>query len=1109
MNNGHYYPYGQQAPPQYAQQQQQQQQLAPQYAQQQQQQQPQHAQQQPQYAHPQQQPRPMQQTQLVQAIVPAGVGPGGVFEAQNPDGTKTRVTVPPGVGPGQLVRFHAPVASPQPSPQQYQQPQQQFQQQPQQQFQQQPQQQFQQQPQQQFQQQPFQQQPTQPLRRVNNHDTSIAAAETNVSEGDQILAAGGSDAVEQAKKKFDTAVQLFFTASDYAQASNPPLANIAMERAYALMARVSNMEEEEQARLREEQEAAEAAEAVRAVEAAEAAEAEALRQQHEEQARQDALSRAAACASAPVYVPPVAGQLPVATQRAPIRVQAYEQPQYAQHQPPAQPQSQPQQPQCVAGQQQASPPAVAFGSQPDPHASAAFAQPRQYAQEQVQYAQSDHLARQESGPIYVNPPKPIYPPQQVQQQHQQPQSAVSVSPQAPLQAVSPKPPRQRLMECMNAAQNREAKAERAFATPADVATVDAAKVDFERAIEYYFTAGDLIVEVGESAEEADAVMEKGYHCMQRLEDLREAHNVALAATASASVPIATYATPTQEAIPTLPIAQPLIASSEAAIPGSPPPSYSGVTSLKTGAVNVAGAVQPEAAATPVGGATAAAPTALDEPMTPNEFLPQCIAKAFQAAPHKKASQRRRNKASRTAGMLEHAARLGKGITQILAGMNSVEWAKAAKHTVTSELMRPERRQCFITEHVVPDVFRSFREGAGFDEDQYQRSLTGSGAFSGGGTGAGKSGMLFFTTGDRRLVLKTLKFSEKEKLLSVLRSYHAYMTQALGPGGRGSLLSRFMDVFNVTVKSLKRTENTESWTTSDRMLLVVMNNVFHSDDRPECCGLELHQIFDLKGSTVNREEPLTPEQAEYGVEPFMFPERIKVPVMKDVNLLSDVRNFVYVQSNADKERIMEIIAADSAWLCSHDLMDYSMIVGVHRRREAPAWYFIAIIDLLQAYDMHKRTENLLRGHMLPMFKKIASTSDVTRSSSASFNSSPGLDRSASQSSLSSYSLQGSPPHASEERAGTGSPPNAATTLSLLSLEQLQEYVALDDVKLGRVSRGASPTDKYHFGDSIRGLALRTKIKKELHQRRKAADAALVSEVSRCGYLSTLCKCRMLS
>ena len=40
----------------------------------------------------------------------------------------------------------------------------------------------------------------------------------------------------------------------------------------------------------------------------------------------------------------------------------------------------------------------------------------------------------------------------------------------------------------------------------------------------------------------------------------------------------------------------------------------------------------------------------------------------------------------------------------------------------------------------------------------------------------------------------------------------------------------MDVFNVTVKSLKRTENTESWVTTDRMLLVVMNNVFHRYNR---------------------------------------------------------------------------------------------------------------------------------------------------------------------------------------------------------------------------------------------------------------------------------------
>ena len=44
----------------------------------------------------------------------------------------------------------------------------------------------------------------------------------------------------------------------------------------------------------------------------------------------------------------------------------------------------------------------------------------------------------------------------------------------------------------------------------------------------------------------------------------------------------------------------------------------------------------------------------------------------------------------------------------------------------SELMRPDRGQCFITEHVVPDVFRSLRQGIGLDEDEYMRSLTTAG-----------------------------------------------------------------------------------------------------------------------------------------------------------------------------------------------------------------------------------------------------------------------------------------------------------------------------------------------------------------------------------------------
>ncbi len=39
------------------------------------------------------------------------------------------------------------------------------------------------------------------------------------------------------------------------------------------------------------------------------------------------------------------------------------------------------------------------------------------------------------------------------------------------------------------------------------------------------------------------------------------------------------------------------------------------------------------------------------------------------------------------------------------------------------------------------------------------------------------------------------------------------------------MCRFMDIFSVTVKKLRRKDNSETWVTADRMLLIVMNNVF--------------------------------------------------------------------------------------------------------------------------------------------------------------------------------------------------------------------------------------------------------------------------------------------
>ncbi len=44
----------------------------------------------------------------------------------------------------------------------------------------------------------------------------------------------------------------------------------------------------------------------------------------------------------------------------------------------------------------------------------------------------------------------------------------------------------------------------------------------------------------------------------------------------------------------------------------------------------------------------------------------------------------------------------------------------------SEVRLPERGMCFVTEHIVPDIFRALRHDYGVDEVQYHASLAKSG-----------------------------------------------------------------------------------------------------------------------------------------------------------------------------------------------------------------------------------------------------------------------------------------------------------------------------------------------------------------------------------------------
>jgi len=277
--------------------------------------------------------------------------------------------------------------------------------------------------------------------------------------------------------------------------------------------------------------------------------------------------------------------------------------------------------------------------------------------------------------------------------------------------------------------------------------------------------------------------------------------------------------------------------------------------------------------------------------------------------------------------------------------------------------------CFDGLRVVsfcPDVFEDLRMRWNIDDNDMLNSILE--GLSGGGEGDGKSGMLFFTSKDKKYVIKTLKKVELDFFQSFLHDYAIHMST-----NPNSLICRFMGVFKV----LRRLDN-------DPMIFVVMNNVF---DTP----LPIDSKFDLKGSTRNR---------------IVSPSKVKAgTVGKDLNFRGRRLHLGF----ALKAQLMQCIRADTKFLQELNIVDYSMLLGVSNTSEDPrlltatndenvVWsgcqwkshlggikanrgnetYFMAIIDILQPYNLKKMGETFLKapGALLALQSDSLSTAAIS-------------------------------------------------------------------------------------------------------------------------------------
>jgi 1-phosphatidylinositol-4-phosphate 5-kinase len=214
--------------------------------------------------------------------------------------------------------------------------------------------------------------------------------------------------------------------------------------------------------------------------------------------------------------------------------------------------------------------------------------------------------------------------------------------------------------------------------------------------------------------------------------------------------------------------------------------------------------------------------------------------------------------------------------------------------ITGNELTPSAKYDFKFKDYAPWVFRHLRAKFKLDPGDYLMSLTSKYILSELGS-PGKSGSFFYFSRDYKYIIKTIHHAEHKFLRKILKDYYLHVEE-----NPNTLLSQFYGLHRVKIGGYGK-----------KVHFVVMNNLFppHRD---------IHQTFDLKGSTIGRdfkEEDL---------------EKNPRATLKDLNWL---RRNLHLEFGPEKKRIfIEQMAKDVRFLQRQKIMDYSMLVGIHDLRK---------------------------------------------------------------------------------------------------------------------------------------------------------------------------------
>ncbi|KAJ3016458.1 UNVERIFIED_CONTAM: hypothetical protein HDU68_012208 [Siphonaria sp. JEL0065] len=293
------------------------------------------------------------------------------------------------------------------------------------------------------------------------------------------------------------------------------------------------------------------------------------------------------------------------------------------------------------------------------------------------------------------------------------------------------------------------------------------------------------------------------------------------------------------------------------------------------------------------------------------------------------------------GLVDSASKVLMGSSSLF--MNSDEYAVESpvfSHKVSVDLNPRhvkirfgEKKHVFSCKVYYAAEFEALRRKCGIESGAFLESLS---RCIGWRASGGKTKAMFFKTHDDKYVAKQLSTNwgtvEKDHMLEFAPRYFEYMNQTNSSTSPPSALAKIMGFFSVKSKNLETG-------VIQQLDILIMEHLFSEFD----VGL----VFDLKG-VLDRRKPATASATADQKDEITRDSR----VLWDGDWVDGNCKYLYCLESPSKRMLMESLKADTHFLASANIMDYSLLVGVGKEKDELR---VGIIDFIGPYTMLKKME----------------------------------------------------------------------------------------------------------------------------------------------------------